>query len=66
MNNSEVRILNESFPRQISSVSFEGYIEDDKVQAFIQQDGNVVAQGGNVICTLTTLSSAITLRQEIK
>jgi len=64
--NNEVRIINESYPKQISSVSFEGHVEDDKVQVFIQQDGNIVAQGGDVICTSTTLSSAITLKQEIK
>lgn len=62
----EIRIVDEAYLKRISDQSLDGFAEYDKYQICLQQDGNIVTQGGEATCTSTTLSSAITLKQEIK
>jgi len=63
---NEIHIINESYAKHYDNIPFTGYVGEATFQTFIQQDGNIVAQGDDAVCTSTSLSSAIMLKQETK
>ena len=62
----EIRLIQEGDLRKIVNQPLESIGISDNAQVCLRQDGNIVKERGQEICTSTTLSFVTSLRQEKK